>query len=293
MSKQTPIVSWSQRKEFINLNVEITDAKNVQVSFTDEGLVRVNASNSDDKDFELQLELFNQIRAELCKYKVTGRKIELRIEKLVDDVEFWPRLTKSKEKNRNITIDWSRWVDDEDEIEDEEEQEDDESNWMNQNQFLNNNNQSLPEEYDEENEEDYNEDDEENEEEEKIHDGEYVWYENLETKDALYQHFIDSYRLRVEDDYSLRGKQRGLYAQEDPLQDFKKYLGKAKERKVFPEWWTDNNEQEMIHMALNDEWANIKYAVEKHDIQDKYNAITPLELRALAELVLDKNYRNL
>ena len=40
------------------------------------------------------------------------------LEKKNQDAEFWPRLLKSKEKNQYIQVDWSKWVDEDEEEED-------------------------------------------------------------------------------------------------------------------------------------------------------------------------------
>lgn len=102
----------------------------------------------------------------------------------------------------------------------------------------------------------------------------------------MYQRFIDSYRLRLDDDYVWGGGNlHGLYAREEPLPDFKKYLNKAKQAKVLPSWWQPANDKELIEMALSDDWANINYAVEKSDITEHYGYGEHVILRYIASLI--------
>jgi len=119
MSQTThvPHCLWSPRSDRIYLSVEIPDATDVKVALHDDGKILVSA-NSEGNHYELNLELFGEIITEKSKWKVTGRMIELNIERK-EQGEFWPRLTKSKEKNSNISVDWSRWVDEDEEEEDQ------------------------------------------------------------------------------------------------------------------------------------------------------------------------------
>jgi hypothetical protein len=62
------------------------------------------------------LETFKAIIKEDSKWNLKGRNVLLNIAKKdQDEEEWWTRLTKEKTKNQQITIDWSRWVDPDDE----------------------------------------------------------------------------------------------------------------------------------------------------------------------------------
>lgn len=110
----TPPLVWAPRADRIYVSVEIPDATNVKVALQDEGRLKLSATSGDQINFELDLELFAEISTEKSKWKVTGRAIDLNIERK-ESGEFWPRLTKSNLKNRNIGMDWSRWIDEDDE----------------------------------------------------------------------------------------------------------------------------------------------------------------------------------
>ena len=117
-------------------------------------------------------------------------------------------------------------------------------------------------------------------------DGTYL--ETLPRPDAMRQ-LIDSYRLRIEDEYTFRGDAGGLYAQEPPMPDFRRYLNRAEKRKrprILPSWWDKRARVECERIARTDKWSNVHYAVEKHDIVEHYgDPLMPLKLRSIAEKV--------
>lgn len=104
---------WAPRSDRIYVTVEVPDATEVKVALQDEGRLKVSA-NSHGDHYELDLELYGEISTEKSKWKVSGRSIDLNIERK-ESGEFWPRLTKSNQKNRQISVDWSKWVDEDDE----------------------------------------------------------------------------------------------------------------------------------------------------------------------------------
>ncbi|KAG2373659.1 hypothetical protein C9374_011948 [Naegleria lovaniensis] len=116
-SSHTPHVLWAPRSDRIYVTVEVPDATDVKVALQDEGRLKVSA-NSHGDHYELDLELFAEISTENSKWKVSGRTIDLNIERK-DQGEFWPRLTKSNQKNRQISVDWTKWIDEEDDEEDQ------------------------------------------------------------------------------------------------------------------------------------------------------------------------------
>ena len=66
------------------------------------------------------METFKEIVKEESKWNLKGRNVLLYIQKKEkDEDEWWPRITKDKAKNQNISIDWSRWRDPDDEDEPE------------------------------------------------------------------------------------------------------------------------------------------------------------------------------
>ncbi|EFC47321.1 co-chaperone p23 domain-containing protein [Naegleria gruberi] len=115
MSVHVPHVLWAPRADRVYVTVEVPDATDVKVSL-DNSILKFSATGGENK-YELELELFGEINTEKSKWKVSGRSIDLNIER-TESGEFWPRLTKSNIKNRNIAVDWSKWIDEDDEEED-------------------------------------------------------------------------------------------------------------------------------------------------------------------------------
>ncbi|KAL1849030.1 hypothetical protein Plec18170_007689 [Paecilomyces lecythidis] len=119
------------------------------------------------------------------------------------------------------------------------------------------------------------------------------------SEEAAMEQLIDAYRLRVEDDYKFRGDVHGLYAMEDPFDDFEEFLDLAEEQMeeeqhagslkrpgILPKWWCEEKRIVCEEKAMRDSWCSVTYAVEKSDIREHYKDITmPMKLRMLAETV--------
>ena len=75
-------------------------------------------SQAHGQKFGFEMDLFKGINLAASGWSLKGRNIIFTITKKDDDQEeYWPRLTKDKVKNSKISIDWSKWVD-EDEVAD-------------------------------------------------------------------------------------------------------------------------------------------------------------------------------
>jgi hypothetical protein len=61
--------------------------------------------------YKLELNLYDEVVVETTKWKVTDYSVQFSISKKNETAEFWPRLTKEKTKLNFITVDWARWVD--------------------------------------------------------------------------------------------------------------------------------------------------------------------------------------
>lgn len=68
--------------------------------------------------------------------------------------------------------------------------------------------------------------------------------DKLPEKDCFAQ-LIDSYRLRVEDDYVFTGELSGLYSGEDPRVGFTRFLNMAEKKTgLLPTWWCKEKRRE-------------------------------------------------
>lgn len=112
-------------------------------------------------------------------------------------------------------------------------------------------------------------------------------------KKECYTQLIDSYRLRVEDDYKFAHDNHGLYAGEDPQKEFTDFLNMAEKRKgLLPGWWNEETRGACEAMGADnskENWADLSCAIEKHDVQEHYkDPMMPMKLRVLAEKVYGK-----
>lgn len=117
----------------------------------------------------------------------------------------------------------------------------------------------------------------------------------LPEKDVFIQ-LIDCFRMRMEDEYTFKGDNYGIYGGDSPVPPFKKFLDLAEKRdKLLPSWWNKKKRQECERLAYNksglNEWADIHSAVEKSDIIEHYgDGMMPMKLRVLGEKIYGKGF---
>ena len=74
---------------------------------------------------------------------------------------------------------------------------------------------------------------------------------NTLSEEDAFTRIIDSYRLRMEDEVKFRGDVGGVYAGEDPLEDFQEFLKQAEDRGgCLPTWWSQEKSRalSLIHI---------------------------------------------
>ncbi|KEG15676.1 hypothetical protein DQ04_00011430 [Trypanosoma grayi] len=119
-----PNIMWAQRPEFVLVSVPLQDATDVVVEIRG-GRTLHFAATSDGQKYACAIELFREVASEESRHITLPRQIELKLKKrqLSDACNeeeatlhrAWPRLTRDKERNPHIQVDWSRWKDDDDE----------------------------------------------------------------------------------------------------------------------------------------------------------------------------------
>ena len=107
MSK-IPNLTWAQNKTTLYINI-ILEPKDYTISIDEEHIL-----NFKQNEYELKLNLFDKVNKDSLKVKI-NRQIELDISK--QNTILWKCLTPDLLYKNNISFDWSRWVD-EDEDED-------------------------------------------------------------------------------------------------------------------------------------------------------------------------------
>lgn len=93
------------------------DVKDETINLTESALVFEGTSQG--KLYKVDITFFKKVDAKGSTYKVLPRSIQMHIMKHEDDRdEFWPRLLQDKALEKNqVTIDWNRYVDQDEEEE--------------------------------------------------------------------------------------------------------------------------------------------------------------------------------
>jgi hypothetical protein len=122
----------------------------------------------------------------------------------------------------------------------------------------------------------------------------------------LFRRIIDSYRLRVEDEYvqtgdcdsySLYGRMAEGHKEVAPLKHFRAYVRMGVAKKVLPKTLSSEpltgfslDFSALLFMTYSDEWHDICLAVEKHDVETHYREKEIMDsvasLRALARDIM-------
>jgi splicing suppressor protein 51 len=103
---------------------------------------------------------------------------------------------------------------------------------------------------------------------------------------------IDTFRMRMEDEYVFAQQNLGIYGEENPRPLFKEFLDLAEKREgLLPKWWGAEKRKECEKVAGRDPWADISCAVEKSDVIEHYkDAMMPMKLRILGEKIYGKGF---
>ena len=141
-----PSVLWAQRADHLILTIDLQEAKSpnvkvdssgtassvqpcvsqmIKAGSTDNcsaggsgtvhyrGQAKSHATGAEFHDYELQLELYAEVESNDSQVSVTDRRVLLKVAKTKE--EYWPRLLKSAGKVPNVKVDWSKWVDEDEE----------------------------------------------------------------------------------------------------------------------------------------------------------------------------------
>ena len=92
------------------------DIKDEKIDLTPNQLKFSGASG--EKKYEANIEFFADVVPEDSKWTKTGFHLFFVLSKKAQDEAFWPRVTKEKVKNQYISVDWAKWVDEDEEEED-------------------------------------------------------------------------------------------------------------------------------------------------------------------------------
>jgi len=114
---QFPILKWAQRKDKLYVTINVVHSKKPTIEI--EGKKFKYQGTDGHINYEFNIELFDEIDKENSKYTLDSRNIFLVLKKKTEG-PFWPRLTSDKVKYHWIEIDWSYFVDEDEEEESKE-----------------------------------------------------------------------------------------------------------------------------------------------------------------------------
>jgi splicing suppressor protein 51 len=116
-----------------------------------------------------------------------------------------------------------------------------------------------------------------------------TWLHDRPEQD-VYILLIDTYRFRVEDDYSLEGHadNDSIYGSaHDGRFGFRRFLRVAEIKGgLLPSWWSRQKSVECEAVGANGGWSSLSRAIKKNDIIEYYgNSNMPMQLRMFGEQV--------
>lgn len=114
MQTLTPHVYWAQRHGEIYLRVELSDAKNLDISLQENNTLQFRAQGhgaKGDNEYEFILEFLEPVRPEIS-HRSTQRQVDIKIRK--QEERWWDRLTLQEKKPLFLAPDFDRWLDESD-----------------------------------------------------------------------------------------------------------------------------------------------------------------------------------
>ena len=115
-----PPLKWAQTEDSVLITIDLADCENIEVDVNEENSSIVFKAVSGGQKYGMNMQTFKPIVKDESKWNLKGRNVLLYIaKKEKDDEEWWPRISMDKSKNQNISIDWARWKDEDDEGEPE------------------------------------------------------------------------------------------------------------------------------------------------------------------------------
>lgn len=112
-----PRVLWAQRHDKLYVTLEVFEPKDTKVAVSKDKLTFSGIRSEDNARMAVDLDLFAEIDPEASRHQVTARNVSFILKKADDTQPFWPRLVKTSNKLHYIHTDFSKWVDEDDEVE--------------------------------------------------------------------------------------------------------------------------------------------------------------------------------
>jgi len=128
-TSQPPEVSWAQRSSatdparnflYLTINAPDVDPSNLKLDLQPTHLEFSGFSKTKKLNYKVKLDFFEEIDPKESKQNASSRGVDMVIRKKEAKEEFWPRLTKEKQKLHFLRTDFDKWVDEDEQDEKEE-----------------------------------------------------------------------------------------------------------------------------------------------------------------------------
>lgn len=113
-----PEVLWAQRTNQLFVTINVPDVQDPKIEIDSDRIYFRGTQGH--RVYEVELSLFKSVESDTAKLANPGRCIFLCLDKTEKDVEYWPSLTKGKGKSPNVKIDFSRWIEEDENEENEQ-----------------------------------------------------------------------------------------------------------------------------------------------------------------------------
>ncbi|CAK60448.1 unnamed protein product (macronuclear) [Paramecium tetraurelia] len=111
----SPIVKWAQRKDNVFLTVEVRDLKDEKVELTTSSL-KFSAS-AEGVNYVFEINFFADVVVEESKWTNYGLNVRFILSKKDKTASYWTRLIKEPHKLQYLQVDWTKYIDEDDEAE--------------------------------------------------------------------------------------------------------------------------------------------------------------------------------
>jgi cytosolic prostaglandin-E synthase len=117
-SVNTAPIKWAQREDFLYITVVVDEVTDESVTFTETSM---NFKGKDKKGryYEHDIEFYQPINPDGSAFKVHPLGVQVIVKKDKENRNdgedgFWPRLLKEVHHGLDVTVDWNRWIDEDD-----------------------------------------------------------------------------------------------------------------------------------------------------------------------------------
>ena len=99
----SPNILWAESSDIVIITIEVINSKDETINITDKNISIIG--NSDEKEYCVDLYLFDEIDSNKSLFKINPRNIEITLYKL--ESYLWNKLSSSK--RNDIYTDWQKW----------------------------------------------------------------------------------------------------------------------------------------------------------------------------------------